>query len=508
MSGYEKIAENLSPAILKAITPDVGSEYSQEEQLRISLILRIDSYKFSHPYAYPVDVKIKGMTSYGTARVKKSITIVPAGMQRMIKVYLTQQITLADIDAAEKFSIAHFGRKLFYRALWERVVKEFNGYLPFIIRAVKEGTKIRGGDPLYSVTVLDDSDVDNLYPLSSGFETMIQRAIWYPTTIASMDFSIKNEIKRFFDIAQCGYGMLDFMLHDFGGRGVTSGESAEIGGMAHTFNFQGSDTVEGILNANFYYKCDMAAFSVYATEHSIQCSFGKGKENALRYLRRQLEQVKALGMPIVSIVIDGYDTFEAASLICEELNQEVKDCGAKVVFRPDSGDMMEIVPKLLRMQEAAFGFTRTTAGYKKINYVGVIQGDGVDHMAIRTLLGNIMAMGYSPDCVCFGSGGALLQKLDRDTFKFAQKACAILVEANGTTEWQGIAKDPITDPGKKSMEGFLTVARNTETGELQVFDLIKEEIPVQYEDLMVVVYAYGKLYNETTLAEIRERIAA
>lgn len=508
MQGFSKISQQLSPAILSALTPDPLSQYTQAQRLRISLILRIDSYKFSHPYAYPVDVKIKGMTSYGCARVKNTEVIVPVGMQRLIKVYLTDQITMADINAAEAFSTAHFGRPLFYRALWERVVREFNGYLPFIIRTVREGTKVRGGDPIYSVTVLDDSDKDNLYPLSSGFETMIQRGIWYPTTIATMDYSIKQEIKRFFDIAQCGYDMLEFMLHDFGGRGVTSGESAEIGGMAHTFNFMGSDTVEGILNANFYYKCDMAAFSVYATEHSIQCSFGKGVENALRYIRRQLQQVKALGLPIVSIVIDGYDTMEAASLICNELNQEVRDCGAKVVFRPDSGDMMEIVPQLLRMQEKAFGFTRTPAGYKKINCVGIIQGDGVDHMAIRTLLGNIMAMGYSPDCVCFGSGGALLQKLDRDTKKFAQKACAILVEReDGELVWQGIAKDPITDPGKKSLEGFLTVARETSTGELRIFDLLKEEIPSNFEDLMVVVYAAGKLYNETTLAECRARIA-
>ena len=37
-------------------------------------------------------------------------------------------------------------------------------------------------------------------------------------------------------------------------------------------------------------------------------------------------------------------------------------------------------------------------------------------------------LGYAADVVIFGSGGALLQKVNRDTLKFAQKACAILVE--------------------------------------------------------------------------------
>lgn len=78
--------------------------YAQEDQLKISLICRIDSYKFSHPFAYPDDVdgqQIQGMTSYGTARVDSRQIIIPAGMQMLLKRYLTQRITMEDVDAAE-----------------------------------------------------------------------------------------------------------------------------------------------------------------------------------------------------------------------------------------------------------------------------------------------------------------------------------------------------------------------------------------------------------------------
>lgn len=474
--------------------------YVQEDQLKISLICRIDSYKFSHPFAYPDDVegqKIKGMTSYGTARVESRQVIIPAGMQMLLKRYLTQRITMEDIDAAEAFAEAHFGRKLFARAAWEKVVTQYGGALPLIIRAVPEGTPIRGGMPIYTVTVLDE----DLFWMSAGFETMIQRGIWYPTTIATMDYMIKREIRGLYEVTGADMGLLPFALHDFGGRGVTSAEQAEIGGAAHLFNFMGSDTVEGVLAANFYYKEAMSAFSVYATEHSIECSFGGGREDAVRYLRKQLANAVEGG--IVSIVIDGYDVYREAEILCTELRDEIIASKAKVVFRPDSGDMQEVVPRILRLQEMAFGSTLTSKGFKKINTVGIIQGDGVDHLAIRSLLGKLMALGYSADNVIFGSGGALLQKVNRDTFKFAQKACAILLEDGS---WKGISKDPVTDPGKKSKEGVLTTVRSRMNNELMTARLDLGPLNEEFEDIMVLVYHTGTLYNETTLAEIRARL--
>ncbi len=482
------------------IPTSTDKKYTSEDQLKISLICRTDSYKFSHPFAYPKNINgstIKGMTSYGTARVSPKTTIVPIGMQLLLKKYFTQVITMADVDMAEAFSIGHFGRKLFARSAWEKVVQVHAGKLPLIIRSVPEGTKIKGGQPIYTVTCLDSE----LFWMSAATETIIQRSIWYPTTIATMDYGIKQEIERMYEITGADKSLLPFALHDFGARGVSSSETAEIGAFAHLVNFMGSDTIEGILTANFYYKDPMAGFSVYATEHAIQCSFGSGAEDAVAYLRTQLANAVEGG--IVAIVIDGYDVYREAELLCTVLRDEIIATKAKVVFRPDSGDMMEVVPRLLRMQEAAFGAVTNPKGFRKINTVGIIQGDGVNHMAIRSLLGKIMTMGYSADNVIFGSGGALLQKVDRDTFKFAQKACSVLL-SDGT--WHGISKNPVTDPGKKSLEGVLTLVRSRMTGELMTARLDLGALNEDFEDLHRVVYHLGDLYNETTLAEIRERV--
>ena len=479
------------------LAPSVSdNQYQYENQLTISLICRSDSYKFSHAFAYPEN--ITGMSSYGTARVHPSLTIVVAGIQGLLKTNFTQRITQAHVDEAEAFSVLHFGRTLFSRSSWEKVVNVYDGFLPLIIRAMPEGSKIRGGDPIYSVTCLDP----DLFWMSAYFETVIQRGIWYPTTVASMDYDIKQEIKRFYRISGADMELLPFALHDFGGRGVTCSEQAQIGGAAHLFNFMGSDTVEGILYANNIYKHSMAGFSVFATEHSIECSFGLDDAGEEAYIASVLKN--ALPGTIISIVIDGKDTMRCATKLCTIFRQQIIDSNAKVVFRPDSGDMMEIVPALLRLQEVAFGvdWSKTNGQkFKKIRHVGIIQGDGVDHMSIKTLLGNLVGGGWRADNVVFGSGGALLQKVNRDTLKFAQKASAVC--KNGT--WVGIAKDPITDPGKKSLAGIMTLVRSRMTGQTQPASL-HHQLNEEFEDLHKLVYHTGKLYNETSLEDIRMRI--
>ena len=86
--------------------------------------------------------------------------------------------------------------------------------------------------------------------------------------------------------------------------------------------------------------------------------------------------------------------------------------------------------------------------------------------------------------------------------KFAQKACAILVDG----EWKGIAKDPVTDHGKKSKEGVLTLARSKQTGELITARIDLEPLSDWYTDVMELVYYKGDLYNEITFNEIRTNV--
>ncbi len=473
-------------------------------------ILATDSYKFSHAFSYAPNVT--GMYSYGEARIAGK-KIVPAGIRMALNKFFTERITRNMIDEAAHFASKH--GLPFKREAWEKIVNEYEGRLPVTIRAVPEGTVVPSKMPIYSIECTDP----DLFWLSSYLETMFQRAVWYPTTVASNDYAAKNVIKNYYIKTGVPVEAADFALHDFGGRGVTCAEQAEIGGFAHLINFKGSDTVEGVRAANFYYDNDMAGFSVPATEHSVQCSFSLDDdtgEGDLEYLRHQITRLSVPG-GIVSIVIDGYDVIRAAGYLCHELKRDVLNCGARVVFRPDSGDMFQIVPRILEMQAAAFGYIVNAAGYKVVNNVGIIQGDGVDSEAIEKMLKIITDMGFAANSVVFGSGGALLQKVNRDTYKFAQKASAVLVPSIssengplgrtvGELQWVGISKNPVTDPGKMSKKGRVTTLRSKMTGEYMIGHLDNENVrDSEWEDVMKIVYRKGIISCNDTLDEIRAR---
>lgn len=466
--------------------------YFNPNILQPNPIMRADSYKFSHPMVYRKN--ITGMFSYLEARIKDAV-IVPFGTQMWVQKNLTTPITMANVDEAEAFAAAH--GEPFFRKGWEKIVREYKGMLPVTIRAVPEGTRVPSQNIIASVECTDP----DLFWLSSQLETNMQRGIWYPTTIASNDYKNWRSIRRFAMETADTLNNVPFSLHDFGGRGVSSGETAEIGGAAHTVFFQGSDTIEGVRAANFYYKIPMAAFSVPASEHTIQCSFGSLPWEQREYLEAMLSAFARQGK-IVSIVLDGYDVYRECRQICD-MKAAIIASGARIMLRPDSGNPLEVIPRLMKMIEATFGSTVNSKGFRVINNIGFMQGDGVDHDAMVAILELITSLGYSSDNIVFGSGGGLLQKVNRDTYKFAQKASSILINE----KWVGIAKDPITDPGKKSKSGRLTLIKSRLTGEYMTVDMDKP-FDSEYDDVMVTIYQNGVVMNPTTLEEVRARAQA
>lgn len=55
------------------------------------------------------------------------------------------------------------------------------------------------------------------------------------------------------------------------------------------------------------------------------------------------------------------------------------------------------------------------------SYIRVIQGDGISYESLGDILENMKKHEWSAENLAFGSGGALLQKMDRDTQKCAYK---------------------------------------------------------------------------------------
>jgi len=459
------------------------------------LIIDCDSYKASHFLQYPVGTT--SMFDYFESRGGSYSHTLFYGLQMLIKKYLTIRVTKEMVDEANAFITAH-GEPFPYDG-WMHIVNDLDGKLPIRIRAVPEGTLVPVSNALYTVEATDPE----VYWIVSWLETMLVR-LWYPCTVATRSYFIKKMImESLMRSADNPDAEISFKLHDFGARGSTSRESAEIGGSAHLVNFMGSDTLIGIRGAYKYYNEPMAAFSIPASEHSTITSWGR--ENEAEAYRNMLKQFANPGA-LVAIVSDSYDLYNAITNIWgEELRQEVIDSGATIIIRPDSGNPPEVVLKSLQLLEEKFGSTKNRKGYRVLNNVRVIQGDGINEDSIREILNVVMDAGFSTSNVNFGMGGGLLQQLDRDTAKFAFKCSSITV--NG--EQREVMKDPITDSGKRSKPGrldLITYGEERVPGDKRFATVRLVDDATAFEaSAMRTVFENGELLVDDTFEAIRER---
>jgi len=216
-------------------------------------------------------------------------------------------------------------------------------------------------------------------------------------------------------------------------------------------------------------------------------------KNELTYIRQMLKFLDT--HPLVSIVGDAYDIFNFAELM-GSIKEEIieKTSGGKfVVLRPDSGDPVSVVLKCLEVLDRHFGSTTNSKGFKVLNHVRVIQGDGITQEVIARILYRITTAGFSADNVAFGQGGGLLQQVDRDTMKFAMKCSAARV--NG--EWRDVFKQPITDSGKESKKGLVTLFK----GDQGYYTALENESndPIALEK----VFENGEITKTYTFEDVR-----
>lgn len=457
-----------------------------------NLILKVDSYKTSHAKIFA-----DGMESsfyHIIARGGDYDEIVPFGMQYYIKEYLTKPISQEDIDEAEQIFKLH--GVPFNKEGWGHILHDHNGYLPIRVRAVPEGQPI----PVKNVVATIESTCNKCAWVPGYIETLLLK-IWYPTTVCSRSRAIRKTIMAGLNKSSDNpEAEIDFKLHAFGYRGNSSEESSGIGGCAELVHFKGSDTIMGIMVARDYYGCDMGAFSIPATEHSVITSFGK--DNELEAYRKFLD-VYAKPGAIIACVSDSYDLWNCIEKYwCGELKQQIIDSGATLVVRLDSGDALETVPRALKMLDDGFGHTINSKGFKVLNHVRVLQGDGIDEHSLGKIIDVMLENGYSITNIAFGCGAGMIMKLDRDTCRFADKMSSATI--NGVE--CDVFKDPATDHGKASMAGRLDLIQLGVQDDFAYVTVKIEDGKVAWNNsVMRTVYENGKLLVDDTLETIRKR---
>lgn len=419
-----------------------------------NIIALTDSYKFSHFNQLPPGAE--QVYSYMESRGGEYEDIIFFGLQYFLEKYLTDPIHLlnyrdiaqTNIQDAEQQALRHgvpYNYKGWGELLEDKYERNKQG-LPIEIKAVPEGSINKPGDVLMTITNTDDR-----YPWLVGWLETLLMKVWYPTTIASKSFAVKQMLKAQCDATSDNAGWVDFAYHNFGDRGSSSVESAAIGGVAHLTQFKGTDNFNSLLLAHRYYDEPTAGFSIPATEHSTVTSWGR--ENEFRFYENYLETYKNSVM--IACVLDSYDIFKAVDFVTSGAMKDKIESEEYPIFviRPDSGHPLQVIHDILAiMDKNEVSYTVNSKGFKVFNKYRIIWGDGITSHTIENILSAFRSKGYAADNFAFGSGGDLMQNVNRDTCKFAIKCSAIKVDG----EWRDVYKEPITDPEKKSKRGLVT----------------------------------------------------
>lgn len=465
-----------------------------------NILTLTDSYKATHWKQYP-----KGTTrvySYLESRGGKFNNTLFYGLQYFIKQYLTGEVVTEEkIQRAKKFWDAHLGPGFFNEAGWRHILVKHNGRLPVRIKAVPEGTVVPTSNVLVTV-----ENTDPEVPWLTNYLESILLQVWYPITVGTLSREVKKVfveyLKKTTSYDSEGIkSVISFMLHDFGFRGVSSVESAGLGGSAHIINFMGTDTAAGILLAQDFYNTENPlAFSIPASEHSTITSWTEPLE--VKAMENMLDQYPT---GLVACVSDSFDIIRACrDYWGTKLRDKILNRDGRLVIRPDSGDPVQTLRQVFNILWDKFGGTVNEKGFKVIDpHVRVIQGDGVNYESIREILDMMVEERFSVENIAFGMGGALLQKVDRDTQKFAFKCSSITINGENVD----IRKNPIeiNERGER-----VTSFKKSKGGELKLTYengewITKEESHDEIGDNLVEVFKNGSIMKEYTFEEIRER---
>ena len=461
------------------------------------LMMRSDGYKYGHPDMLPEGTEhvYSYLESRGGARYNRTLF---NGLQPMLLQYMEGRVitSTAQIQAAEEFFAEYFHEKgVFPTAMFEHILAKHEGRLPLLIKAVPEGTLVPVSNVLMSVVNTDPA----VPGLTNFMETLLSQ-VWYPCTVASLSYEVRKMVADYLERTATDNGILPYALHDFGYRGASSQETAAIGGCAHLINFMGTDTIAAPMHAMQWYNAPVEGLccSVKATEHSVMTAMGEPGE--FQVFKRLLENNPS---DVLSIVIDSYNYQRFISDYALKLRDVILARSGRVVFRPDSGDPTSVTIDVYNRLAAVFGTTVNSKGYTELHpQVGVLWGDGIDYMGIRSILFSLANNMYSTSAMVFGMGAGLLQKVDRDVQRFAFKSSAQC--RNGV--WHDIFKNPL-EVSKVSKKGCLALHMD-ETGVFHT-DRVTPWSALNCEhvtnDLLEPVFLNGTVLRTQTFQDVRRR---
>lgn len=490
-----------------------------------------DGYKIGH----------KRMLAKGTVRlygtwIPRSTKYAPGGISKIVS--FGQQLVMRWLhdEFQENFfgqpkSVAtEFGKDMSMYLGMDYDASHFEalhdvGFLPIRVKALPEG--IETGPNVPHMTFVNT--IDGFAWLTLYLETIISSLAWKPATSATIALQYRrNLVNWVMKTDPANSWLIPFLAHDFSARGLSPWDMLSSG-LGHATSFRGSDSIICIPAARYFYhepQTEVAINSVNASEHSVSTTkiFTVGEQQMIS------DWLVDFPTGILSIVADTFDLWKLITEYLPANKDAIMARDGKLVIRPDSGDPVDIIcgsivkpvwdgekhlPEykgVIELLWDIFGGTVNEQGYKVLDpHIGAIYGDSITLDRQIQIYERLAAKGFAATNIVLGVGSYTYQMNTRDTLGFAAKGAWFEVvqkaeshpdegEIEIRTAYD-IYKDPVTDSGKtkKSLKGLIMVDENLE---------VHTQCTWEQEDtgLLHKIYENGRFYNQTTLAQVRERI--
>lgn len=534
---------------------------------KLNPALSLDFYKTGHYKQYPADTEliVTNLTPR-KSRIDGITHVVNFGMQKVV-VDLHYDWH-SEFFSKPKDEVCESYMRIMNRCLGENAVTidhiaELHdlGYLPIAIYSLPEGVKC----PIRVPIMIMFNTNKRFAWIVNYLETQLSADSWGMITSATISNKYYDILSK---AALKSVGSTDFVKfqgHDFSMRGMYGVDAAIKSGMGHLINFVGTDTVPAILALEHYYGAnvdtELVGCSVAATEHSVMCSgvglyesrlrarladdliaeyySGQSIPSEIEYrkiaeyatIKHLITEVYPSGM--VSIVSDTFDLWAVCTEYLPRLKDIILKRDGKVIVRPDSGNPVDIIcgvgnvmytvdengnrfdlknrsysinveKGVIELLWDVFGGTISEQGYKVLDpHIGAIYGDSITLQYAQNICDRLMAKGFASTNIVLGIGSYTFQYVTRDTFGFALKSTYIEVDGEGIP----IYKDPVTDDGtKKSLKGLIRVVWDDAIKDYIAIDMVGQKEFDAHDDALQCVYKDGRVFNVTSLTDIRSRV--
>ncbi len=347
--------------------------------IRNNPLFLTDVYNLSH-------TDLKEDVSFEVSHIyNRSRPMILYGFNEIVINLLNTKIEVAMVMEAEEH--ARKMGMIFPTNMWMDVVEKEKGWIPLRVQALKDGTWVPKGTPFAQVM----NTVEGYGELVTWWEAIYLHS-YFASACATEAFFLRKYLEK--------NKLPLHRFHSFGFRGHHSLEDAYWATTAWNLFLTGTDDFHGI-----YHNPDAKIGSIPATAHKTIQQF----DHEIDGFKKAIDAAINYKDKIVALVIDTYDPIKVINNYMIDILQYASDRGVHVVFRPDSGDLIEQSLEIYKLYNKTFD-----------NWSMII-GEGMSRQKVEEFDKRLLEGGFPLEKMSYGIGSGYYKHIDRDYLGHAMK---------------------------------------------------------------------------------------